>query len=419
MVKTFTTFSSCSSRDIFNSKINPGYKEFFKIGRDSMSVSLVSLMSKPISFDPAKVELDEPDVVKRIKDDFEKNYLKILKQDQYDYLVMDTYYDVEVGVIKLENSSYITNIYGLPETEFYKSLKNFKIIRIYEQYDEFYSLFTKSCDLFFKFLKENCPNTKVILNCSRFVYKYLSNDKILENRGYYNKYKLNIYRDKLDNYILENYDVYVLPFDKNTVSDENHLWGLHPTHYEPRYYKEKTEQLKNIIQHDYLLSQLKEHELNLKKIRENEILKLQKNLSEYESKRIATKARVDIINKNNANNTIDFIDISNGLNVIFPGWFKSDEGTGAVIETEGKSFDLKIKCINDGLLRIVLRGPDVRDELGNFIPCYVDFNVFRINNENIINDKTNVWHNNPYIFEKNVSDGEIIELHFEWSQFKE
>ena len=87
----------------------------------------------------------------------------------------------------------------------------------------------------------------------------------------------------------------------------------------------------------------------------------------------AETARIDIINRNNKNSSIEFINCPEYINVEFPDWFKVDDGEGAVLETKIKSFDVKLKCINSGLLNIYLRGPDVRNLRGERVPSYVNY----------------------------------------------
>lgn len=166
----------------------------------------------------------------------------------------------------------------------------------------------------------------------------------------------------------------------------------------------------------------------LEYVRENysfDCYNLFKNSLKIQSKYFTTKfiqnaqtaqtVRVDIKNYNNENNTIEVITASNSVDIDFPNWFKTDEGTGAVIQTQENSFDLELKCINEGLLKIVLRGPDIRDEFGNRIPYFVDFNSFIVNTVEIIEDNhKSVCHDCPYAYNKIVHDGEIIRIHAEW-----
>ena len=107
------------------------------------------------------------------------------------------------------------------------------------------------------------------------------------------------------------------------------------------------------------------------------------------------------------------------VDVDFPPWFQTDGGTGAVIQSKEEIFSLRFKCINDRLLEIAFRGPDIRDSLNKRIPYCLDFKIIRINEEDIIKNKLTVWHEDPYFFKKHVKDGEIVELYVEWSHFKQ
>ena len=114
-------------------------------------------------------------------------------------------------------------------------------------YKRYCELWKEACDKFFKFMEENCNNIKIILNCNRSVSKYYDGDKLVESDNLKSYLSLNKYRDILDSYILENYDVEVLEFDDNTLAFKNHIFGLGSTHYESKYYTDKTNQLNEII----------------------------------------------------------------------------------------------------------------------------------------------------------------------------
>lgn len=147
-------------------------------------------------------------------------------------------------------------------------------------------------------------------------------------------------------------------------------------------------------------------------------LDLQSKYFYYKSKQTAKTARIDILNSNVESNTIEILSTSNSTDAYFPDWFKYAEGSGAVIKISEKIFDLKFRCINDGILNIFLKGPYVVDKSGNHIPSYVEFEKVKINNEDIINNNLVVCHDEPHLFKKNVNDGDIIEMHGEWCLFK-
>lgn len=128
------------------------------------------------------------------------------------------------------------------------------------------------------------------------------------------------------------------------------------------------------------------------------------------------RARVDVINKNDSDNKVEIISTSDNVDVLYPDWFEYEYGKGVVLETEEKSVDVKLKCIGDGMLDVSLRGPDVR-MAGKRVPSYVNYTKFRVNNKNIFNETTTAFHDNSYIFSKEVKDGETVEIHFEWEYY--
>lgn len=147
-------------------------------------------------------------------------------------------------------------------------------------------------------------------------------------------------------------------------------------------------------------------------------LEFQSKYFNYKSIQTSKVARIDILNSNVESNTIEILNISNSADVYFPDWFKYDTGSGALIQTDEYVFDLEFKCVNDGILNIFLRGPDIRDKSGNRIPSYVEFEKVKINNEDILYNNVKVCHDEPHILKKNVNDGDIIEMHVEWILFR-
>lgn len=193
---------------------------------------------------------------------------------------------------------------------------------------------------------------------------------------------------------------------RNNIKDIFHIlcttWNSYPYNLDLKKYL-------NYIQDNY--------SLDCHNLFEN-LLKLQSKYETYKNRCVAKTARIDIINKNKKNNNIKILNSSDDLDIKFPEWYKTDDGQGVIVQTRKKSFDLKFKCHGSGLLTIRLRGPDVRDEFGNWVPSYVNFKTFEVNNKNMLKEDLLVWHNKSYVFEKNVHNGQIIKLHIEWSQFE-
>ena len=129
-------------------------------------------------------------------------------------------------------------------------------------------------------------------------------------------------------------------------------------------------------------------------------------------------ARIDIKNHGSDSNNLMILDINNANSDIFrPDWFKDYSGSGIQMHSYGGNLDFKIKCINDGVLKMHLRGIDVRDKNGQRFPVYIDFTDFSVNDESVIEDSELTWHDEPYIFSKPVLDSEIVDIHIEWMPF--
>lgn len=129
-------------------------------------------------------------------------------------------------------------------------------------------------------------------------------------------------------------------------------------------------------------------------------------------------ARIDIKNFGHENNSIEIIsnnDIQSKES--FPKWFENDEGKGLVVHSTKCSLNLTIKCINEGSLKLWLRGPDIRDNENKRFPVFIDYTNLMINGKQYLSGNKLVWHDKPYLFEKKVHDKEIIDIYIGWKPF--
>lgn len=129
-------------------------------------------------------------------------------------------------------------------------------------------------------------------------------------------------------------------------------------------------------------------------------------------------ARVDIKNFGDSSNSVDICHISDKNSFSdAPKWFSNDEGVGKVIKSFSGDLSLRIRCINDGNLRIRLKSPDVKDANNNKFPVFIDYLSFKINGEERLEKNTLASNIKPLIFEKSVNDGEIVDIHIKWLPF--
>lgn len=128
------------------------------------------------------------------------------------------------------------------------------------------------------------------------------------------------------------------------------------------------------------------------------------------------ECRIDIKNSFNPQNSIKLVSCSDeNITTSYPKWFKDNKGSGMVITSNKHYLNLKIKCINSGMLSIYLRGPDIRDDNNLRLPYYIKYNSFKINGINQISQEKVVSHDDPFLIERAVNDDEIINIDLEWS----
>lgn len=99
MIAEFSTMGSCSSRSIFNSTINKDYKSYFNINHFIERVSIISLMSKPVDYDSDLINSDHDYDNYCVNEDLSKRYMDFIKNENYDYILLDNYFDAFYKII--------------------------------------------------------------------------------------------------------------------------------------------------------------------------------------------------------------------------------------------------------------------------------------------------------------------------------
>lgn len=139
-------------------------------------------------------------------------------------------------------------------------------------------------------------------------------------------------------------------------------------------------------------------------------------INSYLNKHITS--RIDLKNYGSIGNNLEIIKNSNkNSSIEYPPGLKNDKGTGMIIRSIGRKIDLKLRCIEDGTLSIVLRGVNVKDRKGNRFPIYIDYKSLMINKKEHIEDSKLIWHDEPFIIRRKVKNNEIITIHMEWMPF--
>ena len=126
-------------------------------------------------------------------------------------------------------------------------------------------------------------------------------------------------------------------------------------------------------------------------------------------------ARIDIKNYGEGNDVeIKVLEGSN-CNINRAEWF-SKGSAGYTLVTKDKHLFLELRCVGDGNLVIRLRGIDRRAQDGERLPLFVDYTRLVVNEELIFWEIKPQWHDVPYVYSKQVADGEKIKMEISWSE---
>ena len=220
---------SCISRDVFNSYFIPNYKDFFEVNISANRVSIISIMQDPLKYDLEQLKISPFNKENNARTNFilydlNKQFIKELKEKKIDYLIIDNYLEITMGILYFNETIITNNHWDLPLTQFYENVDDKFIFTIKKYPKEYFYIWSKYCDLFFNILKNFFPNIKVILNKGRVIDNILKKDgTIYINPNFtWRANIINPFLDKLDSYIEQNYDVDVIEFDFNIPNDKKY-----------------------------------------------------------------------------------------------------------------------------------------------------------------------------------------------------
>lgn len=128
-------------------------------------------------------------------------------------------------------------------------------------------------------------------------------------------------------------------------------------------------------------------------------------------------SRIDVKNQGNESNSLrifeNVIRYEPNLNIDFPNWFSDETGQGIQIEHTNRKLNISFQCINKGDLRVILRGSDYRNKLGERIPISVIFSKVIINHAVYLDKSELICHDEPYYIKRQSNNLERINLEVE------
>lgn len=237
-------FGSCVSRDLLEYDESKRLLLKTYIARQS----IVSAVSAPVSIEKEAIDLTSHFQKECVYNDFKKNTMEVLKQDESKYLLIDLIDErFKLAVCKGSNGqkSYVTYSAYLQESEYIKFPKLIEKKKK-KWFREQYFIQHKSLD---KYMKEFCKQIlgiyaqeNIIIHRCKLLPFYL--DKNNQIKQFDKNYLLyNQITNELLSYMYNYLEAYmpkakVIDICDKYYADENHKWGLSPMHYEKEYYKE-------------------------------------------------------------------------------------------------------------------------------------------------------------------------------------
>jgi hypothetical protein len=159
---------SCISRDNFNSRFNPEYKQAYECVLMQNQSSLISLMSK--GFELSDEQLGDGNDYDRwnVTTDLSKEFLDRIGELAPDYLILDFFGDVHFGCLDLGDGRYITNNrWKLWPTPYYRELEAAgppRSLRLDQDTDEYLRLWRDAYDRLVQHLQRVAPDTTVVVH---------------------------------------------------------------------------------------------------------------------------------------------------------------------------------------------------------------------------------------------------------------
>lgn len=280
----------CVSRDPFNSRFAPEYKNWYEVVNTTFQMSIISLMSKSVDLS----EEDLKDTCKKdahrqnLRDEMCKKYIDELIQSSADYIVLDLYSEIRYGIIALKDT-YLTNAQAkIRQTEFYKQNKYDKIIMYHKDKKEYMELFDRYFSEFINTIQENMPKAKIVLVKGRYAHSYIDDEHIIrymDAQKFSYTDRENRHWKELNDYIEEKYNLESIDMTKREYfADPNYPFGFSPWHYEKQYYHDFIKELNSICLKDMLDKSVsdeddicKEKEEKEEKVKKNSFLRFWKD----------------------------------------------------------------------------------------------------------------------------------------------
>ena len=238
---------SCVSRDLFNSRFNPHYKDLFDCVVLSNQTSLISLMSEPVDV-PAERMADLDDYGRReLAREASRAVLAELVEKRPEYVLIDLFADVHFGCFAVDGRYLTRNRWKVMNTSFYAEAQRVDLLP--EDRDAYLARWREAVDGFLAFMGRELPDTRLVLHRARNVTQSIGADGELHSLGRQRALRdMNEWWDVLDGELASRGIDRVLDvFRPDLTSFQAHPWGPFAVHYTLDYHAEALSKLTQIV----------------------------------------------------------------------------------------------------------------------------------------------------------------------------
>lgn len=246
MKYNISIIGSCQSRDIFNSKFIPDYKEHFSVYSYYTMTSMLSVMSKPVGYNYDNLESCSlsNDNTDHWFFELEKPMLKTLATKKPDILLMDFYCEARYGAREYDGGYIVDRFSKLRGLRVIDKKKLGKEYNYTKNTIEFIGLWKQAFDEFMVFMRDNLPETKIVINTIK------GNNVVVDKKG--NKYisprtvdvdlkRVNELWTFFDVYAINKYGLDAIRYDKEYTLDPDYIFGglgVALVHFQHEYYND-------------------------------------------------------------------------------------------------------------------------------------------------------------------------------------
>ena len=240
---------SCITRDNFNSRFNPDYRDFYTCPIHQNQSSIISLMSEPLDVAWAPTANMSDYDRWNVETEFTKSFLTEAPAARPDYLVLDFFGDVHFGVVRVgEDGAYVTNnSWKVQQTDWYAEASaagRLHPLRGQDDPDAYLELWRASFERFLAWFRAELPETTLVVHRGHYTasLRRAPGERPVPLRSDRTIKALNVKRAnrlwrRLDDAAIEMSGARVIDLlDRRYPTYPEHPWGAFYVHYEPLYY---------------------------------------------------------------------------------------------------------------------------------------------------------------------------------------